>query len=108
MTAPLLHTQKSRVVLACQAILTSLPPAGCSGVRVKGYDFSRLRHVTRSGNAWWTGPLVLVSNEVGDGVVPTTESGRRFRDELGTLNARLAAVCDEVWHVTAGIPVRLA
>jgi adenosylcobinamide kinase/adenosylcobinamide-phosphate guanylyltransferase len=52
-------------------------------------------------------PLVLVSNEVGDGVVPVSESGRRFRDELGTLNARLAAVCDEVWKVTAGIPVRL-
>jgi len=54
------------------------------------------------------GRLVVVSNEVGDGVVPATESGRRFRDELGTLNARLAAVCDEVWKVTAGIPARLA
>lgn len=52
--------------------------------------------------------LVVVSNEVGDGVVPATESGRRFRDELGTLNTRLAAVCDEVWKVTAGIPARLA
>ncbi len=54
-----------------------------------------------------TTPLVLVSNEVGDGVVPVCESGRRFRDELGTLNARLAAACGEVWKVTAGIPVRL-
>jgi adenosylcobinamide kinase/adenosylcobinamide-phosphate guanylyltransferase len=54
------------------------------------------------------GPLVLVSNEVGDGVVPPSESGRRFRDELGALNARLAAICDEVWKVTAGIPARLA
>lgn len=54
-----------------------------------------------------SGLLVLVSNEVGDGVVPATESGRRFRDELGALNARLAAVCDEVWKVTVGIPARL-
>lgn len=54
------------------------------------------------------GPLVLVTNEVGDGVVPASEQGRRFRDELGALNARLAAVCDEVWKVTAGIPARLA
>jgi adenosylcobinamide kinase/adenosylcobinamide-phosphate guanylyltransferase len=53
------------------------------------------------------GTLVLVSNEVGEGVVPATESGRRFRDELGALNARLAAVCDEVWKVTVGIPARL-
>jgi len=59
-TAPLLHPQKGHVVLACQTILTSLPPAGCSGVRVRGYDFSRLRHVTRIGRAWWTGPVVLV------------------------------------------------
>jgi len=54
------------------------------------------------------GLAVLVSNEVGDGVVPATQSGRRFRDGLGTLNARLAAVCDEVWTVTVGIPARLA
>jgi adenosylcobinamide kinase/adenosylcobinamide-phosphate guanylyltransferase len=54
------------------------------------------------------GTMVLVSNEVGDGVVPVSEPGRRFRDELGSLNARLAAVCDEVWLVTAGIPRRLA
>ena len=54
-----------------------------------------------------SGHVVLVSNEVGEGVVPPSESGRRFRDELGTLNARLAAVCDEVWKLTAGIPVRL-
>lgn len=53
------------------------------------------------------GLVVLVSNEVGDGVVPATEAGRRFRDELGTLNARLAAVCDEVWKVIVGIPARL-
>ena len=53
------------------------------------------------------GFVVLVSNEVGDGVVPATEAGRRFRDELGALNARLAAVCDDVWKVTVGIPARL-
>jgi adenosylcobinamide kinase/adenosylcobinamide-phosphate guanylyltransferase len=55
-----------------------------------------------------SGRVVVVSNEVGDGVVPVSHSGRRFRDELGTLNARVAAECDEVWRVTAGIPVRLA
>ena len=49
--------------------------------------------------------VVLVSNEVGSGVVPATASGRRFRDELGRLNARLAAGCDVVTLVVAGIPV---
>ncbi|GAA3876783.1 bifunctional adenosylcobinamide kinase/adenosylcobinamide-phosphate guanylyltransferase [Saccharothrix violaceirubra] len=51
--------------------------------------------------------LVLVSAEVGLGVVPGTRSGRLFRDHLGSLNARLAEVCDEVVLVVAGIPLRL-
>lgn len=51
--------------------------------------------------------VVAVSNEVGSGVVPATPSGRRFRDELGVLNARVAAGSERVWLVTAGIPQRL-
>ncbi len=47
--------------------------------------------------------VVAVSNEVGGGIVPEHRSGRRFRDELGALNARLAAVSDDVLFVTAGI-----
>jgi adenosylcobinamide kinase / adenosylcobinamide-phosphate guanylyltransferase len=58
----------------------------------------------------WTGSrrrVVGVSNEVGSGIVPATPSGRRFRDELGVLNARVAAASDRVWLVTAGLPQRL-
>jgi len=51
--------------------------------------------------------VIAVSNEIGSGVVPDTASGRRFRDELGQLNARIAADSDEVWLCTAGIPRRL-
>lgn len=51
--------------------------------------------------------LVIVSAEVGLGVVPETRSGRLFRDELGSLNAGLGAVCDEVLLLVAGIPVQL-
>ncbi|MFJ9934601.1 bifunctional adenosylcobinamide kinase/adenosylcobinamide-phosphate guanylyltransferase [Streptomyces virginiae] len=46
--------------------------------------------------------VVLVSNEVGSGVVPATASGRRFRDELGRLNARVAGECEHVLLVVAG------
>jgi adenosyl cobinamide kinase/adenosyl cobinamide phosphate guanylyltransferase len=53
------------------------------------------------------GQVVLVSAEVGLGVVPATRSGRLFRDELGALNAALAQVCDEVVLLVAGLPVRL-
>lgn len=51
--------------------------------------------------------VVLVSAEVGLGVVPETRAGRIFRDELGALNAALAAVCDEVLLLVAGLPLRL-
>ena len=51
--------------------------------------------------------VVAVSNEVGSGVVPATASGVRFRDELGVLNARIAAECEQVWLCVAGIPQRL-
>lgn len=60
--------------------------------------------------AAWSGPgprVIAVSDEVGCGVVPATASGRRFRDELGRLNAQLAATSDQVWRCTAGIGERL-
>lgn len=52
--------------------------------------------------------VVLVSNEVGSGVVPATSSGRRFRDELGRLNAAVADECEHVLLVVAGqaLPLR--
>lgn len=52
-------------------------------------------------------PLVLVSPEVGLTVVPATAAGRRFADELGGLNQRLARLCDRVVLVVAGQPVSI-
>jgi adenosylcobinamide kinase/adenosylcobinamide-phosphate guanylyltransferase len=51
--------------------------------------------------------LVLVSPEVGLTVVPATASGRRFADELGSLNQRIAALCDRVVLVVAGQAVQI-
>lgn len=51
--------------------------------------------------------LVIVSAEVGLGVVPATYSGRLFRDELGALNAQLAAICQKVVLMVAGLPLTL-
>jgi adenosyl cobinamide kinase/adenosyl cobinamide phosphate guanylyltransferase len=50
---------------------------------------------------------VVVSEEVGLGVHPSSEAGRRFRDALGELNRRVAEVCDDVWLVVAGRCLRL-
>lgn len=53
------------------------------------------------------GELVLVSNEVGWSVVPENALARRFRDEQGRLNQRIAAVCEQVSLVAAGLPLSL-
>ncbi|MDF2811605.1 MAG: bifunctional adenosylcobinamide kinase/adenosylcobinamide-phosphate guanylyltransferase [Microvirga sp.] len=53
------------------------------------------------------GPLVLVSNEVGHGIVPSTALGRIFRDAQGRLNQRVAQASDAVVLVTAGCPTFL-
>jgi adenosylcobinamide kinase / adenosylcobinamide-phosphate guanylyltransferase len=49
--------------------------------------------------------VILVSNEVGEGVHPPTELGRRFRDLLGLANQRLAAAADRVTLMVAGLPL---
>ncbi len=53
------------------------------------------------------GPVVLVSNEVGMGLVPDTPLGRRFRDAAGRLNQEIAALADRVVFVAAGLPLVL-
>jgi adenosyl cobinamide kinase/adenosyl cobinamide phosphate guanylyltransferase len=52
-------------------------------------------------------PTLLVSNEVGLGIVPGTPLGRAFRDAAGRLNQRMAAAADTVLFMVAGIPMRV-
>ena len=57
----------------------------------------------RASQASW----ILVSNEVGLGIVPATPLGRIYRDALGRANQLLAAVADEVLFMVAGLPMRV-
>ena len=52
-------------------------------------------------------PVILVSNEVGQGIVPENEMARRFRDLAGTVNQKVAASVDQVIWMVAGIPVKI-
>jgi adenosylcobinamide kinase/adenosylcobinamide-phosphate guanylyltransferase len=49
--------------------------------------------------------VVLVSNEVGSGIVPASDAGRLYRDLLGGVNQRVAAVADKVLLLVAGYPL---
>lgn len=52
-------------------------------------------------------PVILVSNEVGSGIVPENRLARQFRDVMGIINQRIAACTDEVIWTVAGIPVTI-
>lgn len=59
------------------------------------------------GAATLAAPMILVSDEVGLGVVPESGDGRRFRDALGLVNQRAAAAAAEVHLCVAGVDVRI-
>ncbi|MFK0685147.1 bifunctional adenosylcobinamide kinase/adenosylcobinamide-phosphate guanylyltransferase [Ochrobactrum sp. BD67] len=53
------------------------------------------------------GPVVLVSNEVGLGIVPENRMAREFRDHAGFLHQAVAAIVDEVYFMAAGLPLKM-
>ena len=62
-----------------------------------------LLELYRGGDASW----IVVSNEVGLGVVPPTELGRIYADELGRVNQLVAAQADDVYFMAAGLPLKM-
>ena len=63
----------------------------------------RLMGLYRNGDTSW----IIVSNEVGLGVVPSTELGRVYSDELGRVNQLVAGEADDVYFMAAGLPLRI-
>lgn len=68
--------------------------------------WNKIEQLTHTLSAY-TGTIILVSNEVGDGIVPEYALGRQFRDLAGVMNQRIAAISQQVFLVTAGIPTEL-
>ncbi len=51
--------------------------------------------------------MILVSNEVGMGIVPENAMARRFRDRAGIINQKVASVATEAWMLYSGLPLKL-
>ena len=75
-----------------------------SNVLLAGSDVQRATADLSQAISRSAGPLILVSNEVGNGIVPAAPLGRVFRDGQGRLNQAVASACDAVVLVTAGLP----
>jgi adenosylcobinamide kinase/adenosylcobinamide-phosphate guanylyltransferase len=67
---------------------------------------SATQHLTHSIGSL-PGPVIIVSNEVGGGIVPDNPLARAFRDAQGLLNQALAQACEAIILVTAGVALRI-
>ncbi|GLK75279.1 adenosylcobinamide kinase/adenosylcobinamide phosphate guanyltransferase [Methylopila jiangsuensis] len=90
-----------------RAVLVDCLTLWLSNVMLADLDVEREADRLLAALAAARGPVVLVSNEVGYGVVPDNALARAFRDHQGRLNQRVAAVSDRVTLVAAGLPLDL-
>jgi adenosylcobinamide kinase/adenosylcobinamide-phosphate guanylyltransferase len=95
------------VLVDCLTLWVSncLWPVGTQGTDYSGWR--RERDDLLAALRACTAEVIIVTNEVGTGIVPNNEAARVFRDEQGWLNQAVAAICDEVFFVTAGLPMCL-
>lgn len=89
------------------AVLVDCLTLWLTNLMVAGHDVPAACDRLLASFAALQGPAVLVSNEVGWGVVPTNAMSRAFIDHAGRLHQRLAAAADRVVLMAAGLPLRL-
>lgn len=113
---PFWHTVEAPLALAATIAAETSPDrpllADCltlwlSNLLLAGRPLDQEFATLRMGLRDAAGPVVLVANEVGMGLVPETPLGRRFRDAAGHLNQDIAALADRVVFVVAGLPLIL-
>ncbi|MEJ8572277.1 bifunctional adenosylcobinamide kinase/adenosylcobinamide-phosphate guanylyltransferase [Microbaculum marinum] len=76
-----------------------------SNLMLGGRDVAGAAEDLEAALSWRAGPTVVVTNEVGQGIVPETTLGRAFRDEQGRLNQQIAARAATVILMVAGLPM---
>jgi adenosylcobinamide kinase/adenosylcobinamide-phosphate guanylyltransferase len=79
------------------------------GAKSAGYGSTRSGNTPYGGakSAGYGGAVIVVTNEVGSGIVPDNALSRRFRDCAGRANQVIAREADEVYSMVAGIPIRI-
>jgi adenosylcobinamide kinase/adenosylcobinamide-phosphate guanylyltransferase len=93
--------------VAGQAVLVDCLTLWLTNVMLAGRDVEAAAAALEAAVSAAAGPVAMVSNEVGLGIVPDNALARRFRDAQGRLNQRLAARADLVVFVAAGLPMVL-
>jgi adenosylcobinamide kinase/adenosylcobinamide-phosphate guanylyltransferase len=94
-------------VTAAEAVLIDCATLWLTNLMLAEADLPAAETALLAALADCPAPVVIVSNEVGHGIVPDTALGRRFRNAQGALNQRLAARADTVVAVMAGLPLIL-
>ena len=89
------------------AVLVDCLTLWLSNLILRGDDIGRAGRQLADVVADLAGPAVFVTNEVGAGIVPDNALSRSFRDAQGRLNQEMAAACQAVVQVTAGLPLQL-
>ena len=72
-----------------------------------GHDWEAAGHALAQCLSTQSAPVILVTNEVGAGIVPESALGRAFRDAAGLLNQQIAAISDEVYFAVSGLPMKV-
>ena len=97
----------SEAALRADAVMVDCLTLWLTNLMLADADVAKARTTLAEAIAACPLPVVLVSNEVGLGIVPDNVLARRFRDESGWLNQQMATLCDEVILMAAGLPLRL-
>ncbi|WP_441507503.1 bifunctional adenosylcobinamide kinase/adenosylcobinamide-phosphate guanylyltransferase [Bosea sp. 2YAB26] len=105
--APLALAQAIRAVPAGQPALVDCLTLWLTNVILAEQDVAAASRELVEACVSARGPVVLVSNEVGLGIVPENALARRFRDEAGRLHQMLAARADRVIFMVAGLPMQV-
>ena len=92
---------------ADRIVLVDCATLWLSNMMLEGRDVTGATAAVVAAIAACAGPLIIVSNEVGGGIVPDNRLARSFRDAQGRLNQALAVACDAAVLVVAGMPMAL-